>query len=116
MTGQDTALQRSRALRHANDGEMGQGHCNTSGLSGSSFKSMADRISDCWTRRHPFCPAGDFRRLYGLDGPASFAYNLQTSTTHKLTRYIEPVAQIHDNVVLISEGCGPHHVTVCRLA
>ena len=31
---------------------------------------------------------------YMLDGPASFAYNLQTSTTRKLTRYIEPVAQI----------------------
>ncbi len=38
----------------------------------------------------------------------TFAYNLQTGTTRKLTSYIEPVAQLHDKVVLIHEGCGPH--------
>ena len=35
----------------------------------------------------------------------AFAYNLKTETIRQLSNYIEPHAWLHDNIVVIQEGC-----------
>ena len=50
-------------------------------------------------------PATCSAPIRGRVRTGAFAYNLKTETIRQLSNYIEPHAWLHDNIVVIQEGC-----------